>query len=1320
MSEIQEDCKKTKIEVLEGYTFSEYSSIKDPKKSQQNAEGKKINKNITLYVDNSPYDMGKDAALSTVATQAYKHVKKIRDDLKEPLQQSVLDSLINKKTQDLKISRDDAKDVWKVILLKHKAVGRDEAPQNKRKKTEIAQPLSYELSDSLIASNNKSIRALISNFSFVKAIMDSACLGETVCISILNGLCQSMRNDGNPNYKGLQIQDLKQIYNPNNDPNDKLLEFLLQMAYCDVYELVSSDVLGAVNSLYTIRAIHDTLPSVSYITIPKAKGGQIGTDIDVFIIAIAITLLMVDQKLLPMIEKFPKDIYDAISKTVFTNKLIFGNITIIDGNQIDKKFLYILQQNIKKFRDFLRNYKGGICNSKTALDDETKSLSKNIMEYTKIFGEWFLKLKDRTGLESNQLTEYDNIINAIGNSYNNKEQWFPILKEHIVWLSFQVFRYVQTKKINSPWVRENYEAGLCRMLNSGFYKSKPPSNLTEMPSLPAWYAALKKVAINEAFIGHDNKSPELLNLVKDVYGPDSYEKQLKWVWSSGEPPTFDDLEREVILKIQQETKCMFFQWCNIDETMFCGNSNMVYDKTVGGVGNKAKSTAEGATVYEIFVNNIGAQRIISTYDLEKYSGQTTIEDVSASVTSLATGSDFSSAFSVYKDTKQVSTKEEQEDAIEGIVVERNELLSENDKILEVQGVICALDRASRNEHPRTIYCTGCLDIPITTKLSASDSITSILSYSFTIGDETCQSNSQTIVPGLKNYKLFKNTEKQKWEEIYKLFDNPLSPCKGATTKFMAYLLTYLTEIIYNFSADQASRLLNNQSFKPITINQQKNKRGTRKAATGGAKTVKDAILIKDKFVVWFNKYKTPTYESQEEVLQLETIKQQFNLLRIIRETLIIAEIISNKGTATDKWKSIFYNLAPSNKFKIGFMIVDIFNKISISQIGDKDEYEGIVGALNSTFLGKTYKKFFTCDVEPYLPDINAKLATDPKTSQNGEVLSENDDSRVGILDGNRPRPIDNSSLPRTNIVMKSTITESNTLLLLQTILSNEIYEIAISESMELFKEEAKDDIEEATHITSDIAMDVDNTFVDTSAFVPQKNIRDEKIKIKHKIKSCHAIITAIDTWQAQNGSSFEQLEDSEVFVKSKMLDTFKEKINNYLEETYDKWCKITDASKQGGGGKKMRGGQPSLDTLQGKLVIYKYDKELEKYIIADYNEVFKQYFSQNENSSSSPNVVLSSAPSVNPLSEPSVEPSYAPSVEPSSAPTVNPSSAPTISATKGGKNNIKRNGTTTMLSYRFKTQRKKHIKLTRKKQRQIKRRKTKKRQMKRKRNTIKR
>jgi hypothetical protein len=221
-----------------------------------NENGEKVNQCIQLYVDNqlsiganilpTNFYMGKDAALSTVATNGVQIINQIRDYAglaRMPIP---------------RITRDDAADAWNAGLDGLTSITQDS--QAKKAKTAGNIP--------------KILKAFMGNIPFVKAIMDSACLGETVCVSILYGLCESMRNNPAllPNDN---IPRLPQSFYTVNPPpltteDIEVLQFLLRMSYCDVFELVSSDVLGAVNGLYSVRAIHNSLPSVSYVSIPRA------------------------------------------------------------------------------------------------------------------------------------------------------------------------------------------------------------------------------------------------------------------------------------------------------------------------------------------------------------------------------------------------------------------------------------------------------------------------------------------------------------------------------------------------------------------------------------------------------------------------------------------------------------------------------------------------------------------------------------------------------------------------------------------------------------------------------------------------------------------------------------------------------------------------------------------------------------------------------------------------------------------------------------------------------------------------------------------
>jgi len=167
------------IRILKNISFSTYTSIKTIEDNiKKNLYEEAINKYIKLYIDNPPvtekkrlllpneYYIGEDAALSTVAKAAADHINEIRamiDLSKVPINQAA-------------ITRKDASLVWNTLLsdeLTHSVTEEQEKKRGKATPTNTNLPL----------LNN--IKALIGNIAFVKAIMDSAFLGETVCISIM-------------------------------------------------------------------------------------------------------------------------------------------------------------------------------------------------------------------------------------------------------------------------------------------------------------------------------------------------------------------------------------------------------------------------------------------------------------------------------------------------------------------------------------------------------------------------------------------------------------------------------------------------------------------------------------------------------------------------------------------------------------------------------------------------------------------------------------------------------------------------------------------------------------------------------------------------------------------------------------------------------------------------------------------------------------------------------------------------------------------------------------------------------------------------------
>jgi hypothetical protein len=1171
----------------------------------RNDYGEPINQCIKLYVDPAPligattlqteFYMGKDAALSTVATNGLNIINKIREIAKIG------------QTDIPKITRDDAADAWNTGLSGLTGITDNVVKQSKSK----PQPK---------IDITKKLKAFMGNIPFIKAIMDSACLGESVCVSILYGLCESMRNDSHqhqipsiprfPNFFGKDPITIP-------TPRDKVLQFLLRMSYCDVFELVSSDVLGAVNGLYSVRAIHNSLPSVSYISIPKAGGGQIGTDIDVFIIGFIISSYSGNTPVAP-----------GRLGLVFNEQVkAAGAIPSI----LSQLQLQNLDKIIKMYREFLNNCKGGICEDLTS--------SEKIMEYIKAIGDWFYVFQQRAS--------YINIKKAIKEMYTTNIQTATPMSENIVWFSFQVLRYLQTKKVyreyeDQPNIeyerdRQIYVNRICQDFGGVFYN---PS-LIGLPENDSnnWYNALKKVAVNEAFVGHDNTSDKLVDLIKEVYGQNGFagdrehptENQLKWVWpqfqASNGKYYWKSIEEYNIKKIQKETECIFFQWYKPGEVLFSMNTNMVFNKTVRNL-----RTADGPPVNEIFMNNIGAQRVISTYDLENYESLLVMTEKAEEKEEKIFGSTYNHV-------------------MEGIVIKRNETLSEQDKILEIQGIICALDRASRTSHPRAIYCTGCLNIPIKTILSKDkgkvDEITTVLSYSLTVGDNLygCPPPSPPRPPslppppgppGLSNYTLFIEYKKN-WKDLYELFIGAepsttitqSSPDRinlsTETINNIAILISYLCETVDKFDSGTASGLLRDKEFSDKSSSTGidiKNYEGRIKAGTE------------------FRKY---MYYLCMNIKGNPTKSALCKILLITQKTINTSFQNPVKGSTIDIWKEIFGFLMPKQTYSIGFIIVFLVNIIG-DGTGLSREQQSYIGEINSAlqsrWFGNTFRSIYTLSFEPRLSSVNTIYSAPIEELQSASVI-ETFGHGIGIIDvedgkmvlqevsekKERKRKTDNIDSVEYDIHIEipneetqrfledqqnAITTDDSELLILETILSEDVYGKATVDFIDLFKKKIQDTISKSPPAMGSAQI---------VAYIPPTDIQgltsnaENRQKLDTLKTSYRAIIDAVLKWFTENQPSNEQPEN---LVNIQILRNFVQRIDSLKQQVEGKIAEMDAAQdnllrqflfSQLPGLMDQSGGQPqNVKDLIGKVVIYKYDKQQNTYYITDYENAFKTYF----------------------------------------------------------------------------------------------------------------
>jgi hypothetical protein len=568
-------------------------------------------------------------------------------------------------------------------------------------------------------STDDSINTLLATVvgpTAVKAIMDSGCWGETFRLYLDADMFErtSITED--------RIPGLLEVYI--SQPNgDNILSWLLKMSYCPVFELVSSDKLGAFNGLYTLNLLNSLFPVVATLNIPKGSGGQAGIYNEVYIYSIILAAVLTNTEIQTLFPPQAAIELTSVFSTHDIRRIVSQVKTITNTTSLNlNSFLTNVNEAMSSF-----SKNGGIAES---IEEFNNIWSTNIFMYNNIpafFTAIESVLNETVGL--NQLTKLERIFIAIENSYfaTNDQQKFIAVAEEFTWFAFQMTRY---KKITEVYI-DSPEGSLDLKRERDWYKQKLMANREKFES--EWPKVLTKVYLNEAYFGHDNKSktlteyashadPRVQQLVTD------YKRDTKDNRSLIDIP-WDNFEKWIIKKCQRENRCMVFEDCRVIEPKvasaasigtgeaaikiteaktvpgisFGTNTDMGYNNTINYTVTLEQPTTKKETKKESFsagggnpVNtlltkaNIGCKVVVTTYDLENY-----VNPMAMYMQGAAEGDTMNMQYA------------------SNVIL--NELMRRrisDDKILEVQGILSTLDRASRTNNPGAIYATGHLLIPI--------------------------------------------------------------------------------------------------------------------------------------------------------------------------------------------------------------------------------------------------------------------------------------------------------------------------------------------------------------------------------------------------------------------------------------------------------------------------------------------------------------------------------------------------------------------------------------------------------------------------------
>jgi len=431
---------------------------------------------------------------------------------------SVIEKIFEKKTKNPKTSAFETNFTKNIETLK-KYSGRDNVePVYAQMYEKFIIPLTQRSKDSDEKGYMMDAAHIKSYFvgpSAIKAILDSGPLGETVLNAIDDHLVPCFDD---LSIEKKDIDEYLEIWTPLKKNKEytsdiqiqadivKAISFWVELEYCRVFQLVSSDIVGAVNGLIPLRAIIENTGFTGFINIPRGSGGQIGLDNKVCIYSLF--LYNVFTRTSNNFFNIDIDVYTTkfteFSELIKTSKefvLTFG---------IQNNFEQI-QISLEALMDLLKKNSDGVLKGKNA-DKKNKIIDvynvyKIITIYTQFIkdNETFFKLVD----------------NALQNSYDSDK--LIVYNSHsISWLCFQLTRYQQTQKV---YKNINYE--IPDIVDSKDIIDKFNERRKEYCAYVvknreifqiAWYKALQKVYINEAFGGHDNNSAALTRIARDVFG----------------------------------------------------------------------------------------------------------------------------------------------------------------------------------------------------------------------------------------------------------------------------------------------------------------------------------------------------------------------------------------------------------------------------------------------------------------------------------------------------------------------------------------------------------------------------------------------------------------------------------------------------------------------------------------------------------------------------------------------------------------------------------------------------------------------------------
>ena len=401
--------------------------------------------------------------------------------------------------------------------------------------------------------------------SAIKAILDSGPLGEGVLSAIDNNLCScfeklSIVEQDITDYLKIFKELDKTSWKATQSDIIKFIDFWIVIEYCRVFQLVSSDVLGAVNGFIPLRAIIDHTGFTGFITIPKGNGGVLGIDNKICAYALFLNDVLYGQS--GGFLTGTDDVAEYLEMiTLFTDQINASNIFL---NRFGEKGHENIIHSVKSFIEVLKTKNDGSLRGEYVIKDDKFVMAYNTYKIITLFAAF---------IENND-SFFEKIIDKIKSSYDPKEDTnikSPAIKSSrawITWVCFQLSRYQQTQKVFDkvtydppPIPINNDYKNIIDSFEERRIKYCSYIKKNRKKYLEAWYKSLQEVYINEAFAGHDNNSYELTLAATKAFGENSpISTWLKPFITPKANAKGNEIYREdpekVIKKILQETRCI--------------------------------------------------------------------------------------------------------------------------------------------------------------------------------------------------------------------------------------------------------------------------------------------------------------------------------------------------------------------------------------------------------------------------------------------------------------------------------------------------------------------------------------------------------------------------------------------------------------------------------------------------------------------------------------------------------------------------------------------------------------------------------------------